>query len=38
MLRRIMLALESLIPKVDDLPQCYRLTWIGREWLIRKDR
>ena len=28
--------LYKIIPKIDILPRCYRITWLDYEWLIER--
>lgn len=35
-IKELKLWLGRLIPKVDNLPQVYRIVWMGYEWIIPK--
>ena len=28
--------LDKIIPTIDNLPQCWRIVWFGKEWIIPK--
>lgn len=35
---RIRELLNKLLPAIDNLPQCWRIVWIGYEWIIPKNK